>query len=103
MDTNRDSWARPFYVSYAWIKCRRDYARSVNGLCERCLARGLYVPGDEVHHKIRLNPSNVNDPSVALNWDNLELLCKDCHMAEHEVNKRRWRIGEEGELTIVGS
>lgn len=94
---------RSFYTSYVWINCRRDYARSVGGLCERCLARGLYVPGDEVHHKIRLTPDNVRDPSVALNWDNLELLCKECHMAEHEVNKRRWRIGEEGELTIVGS
>ncbi len=99
--TDRDVWARPFYFSYAWIRCRRDYARSVGGLCERCLARGLYTPGEEVHHKIKLTPETVTDPAVALNWDNLELLCKDCHMDEHRQSKRRWKIGKEGDLEII--
>jgi len=36
-----------------------------------------------VHHKIKLTPYNVNNPEVALNWENLQLLCIDCHNREH--------------------
>ena len=28
-------WARPFYNSKQWRKCREGYKQSVNGLCER--------------------------------------------------------------------
>ena len=68
----------PFYKSRAWRKCRDAYAASRFGLCERCGG-----PGVIVHHKIRLTLENVNDPSIALNWDNLELLCQACHNEEH--------------------
>lgn len=95
------SWAKQFYVSSAWIRCRTAYAKSVGGLCERCLERGVYTPGTEVHHKIKLTPKNVRDPSVALNWDNLELLCKDCHMEEHNVSRRRWKVDDEGTLILL--
>jgi len=87
-----EQFAHDFYVSWAWIKCARAYKRSVNGLCERCRKVGLIVPGEEVHHKIRLTPENINDPKIALNWDNLECLCKACHMAEHD--EKRWRADE---------
>ena len=95
----RDKFAHPFYVSSVWISCRRAYAKSVGGLCERCLAKGLYTPGTQVHHKIRLTPTNINDPSVALNWDNLELLCTDCHQEEHK-HKRRWEADEYGRVML---
>ena len=100
--TERAAWARPFYASHSWRRCRQGYARSVGGLCERCLRRGLYTPGAEVHHKIRLTAETIQDPAVALCWDNLELLCKDCHMEEHEINHHRWRIDEDGTLEIRG-
>lgn len=92
------AWAKAFYVSQPWIKCRTAYAKSRGNLCERCAERGLIVPGDEVHHKIRLTPANVKDPSVALNWDNLELLCKDCHIKEHRPVQ--WRADENGHVDI---
>ncbi len=44
-------WARSFYNSKQWRKCREVYKQSVNGLCERCIAGDRYVPGVEVHHK----------------------------------------------------
>ena len=91
-------FARDFYMSSAWIKCARAYKRSKQGLCERCLKKGLIVPGAEVHHKTRLSPENLNDPAVALNWDNLELLCKDCHLKEH--NAKRWRTDAEGRVVL---
>lgn len=87
-----------FYQSKQWRKVRTAYAASVGGLCERCLARGLIVPGDEVHHKIRLTPETLNDPSVALDWSNLELLCKDCHLSEHRPV--RWRCDDAGHVDL---
>lgn len=95
-------WAKAFYISQPWRQCRAGYIKSVGGLCERCLERGIYTPGAEVHHKIKLTPRNVSNPDVALNWANLELLCKDCHMEEHRVNRHRWRVDKEGTLEIVG-
>jgi 5-methylcytosine-specific restriction endonuclease McrA len=58
----------------------------------------LIVPGDEVHHKIRLTPENLADPQISLNWDNLELLCKQCHMEEH--TDTRWRADEAGHIAL---
>ena len=73
-------------------------------MCERCYAKGLIVVGSkqqplEVHHKIPLTPENINDPSVTLNWDNLELLCKDCHEQERQrMDSRRWKVDDCGRI-----
>lgn len=72
-------WARAFYNSTAWHRCRETYKQSVFGLCERC-----QQPGDEVHHKTYLTLQNINDPEITLGWDNLELLCHECHTREHK-------------------
>lgn len=94
-----------FYTSWKWAKCRRGFIESRGGLCERCLKRGIINAGEpgrplEVHHKIALTVDNVNDPAVTLNWDNLELLCKDCHEACKPQKQRRWRFGP-GEKLII--
>ena len=60
---------------------------------------GLYVPGEIVHHKIALTPDNINDPSVSLSWDNLELLCRDCHGKEHSGHKR-YCVDSFGRVTV---
>ena len=86
-----------FYSGRAWRACRAGYVKKAIW-CERCAKKGLSVPGVEVHHKIRLTPENVNDPSVALNWENLELLCEACHKEEHA--KRRWRADAWGHVEI---
>lgn len=92
------SFARSFYNSVAWQKCRDGYRTEKGGLCERCLANGRIVPGEEVHHRIYLTPDNLNDPAISLNWDNLELLCKDCHLEEHRGT--RWRTDELGHVDL---
>ena len=83
-----------FYRSKRWQKCREAYAASVGHLCERCEASGLIRPGEIVHHIIHVTPDNVGDPSVTLNFDNLQLLCRLCHAAVHEEiygkNERRY-------------
>ena len=104
-------YARSFYSSKRWQQTRKAYAASVGGLCERCYQKGRIVPGAIVHHKIHLNPVNIKDPLVALNWQNLELLCRDCHAVEHAddqlegiqartqaQSKRRYRVDDLGRV-----
>ena len=83
MSTRRDQ----FYSTQKWRDVRAAYRKSVGGLCERCLACGLIRPGRFVHHKIHLTDDNVDDPAVALAFENLELLCIDCHAAEHDSHR----------------
>jgi 5-methylcytosine-specific restriction endonuclease McrA len=80
-------YAKSFYKSKAWQDCRAGYISSVQGLCERCLSSGRYTPGYIVHHIKYITPSNIGDPDITLNWDNLEYLCHDCHNREHFANE----------------
>lgn len=93
-------FAKSFYNSTAWKNCRDEYKKSVGYLCERCLQSGKCVLGDIVHHKIKLTPANINDPTVTLNFDNLELVCRSCHRKAHGRNdsERRYIVGENGKI-----
>lgn len=73
-------WAEKFYKSKAWQECRQAYFIYRHGICERCGR-----PGEIVHHKVYLTPENINDPNIILSFDNLELLCQDCHNKEHSA------------------
>ena len=93
-------FARQFYSSKAWQDCRDNYKAYRGHLCENCLARGRYVPGEIVHHVVELTPGNISDPSVSLNWDNLQLVCRDCHGEEHSNKSTRYFFGENGEIIL---
>lgn len=90
---------RIFYCSRAWEKCRAEYLKKVNHLCERCLAKGIYEPAVVVHHKVHLTEENFGDPELMLGFDNLEALCSAHHNEEHFGKKknRRWQF-VDGEL-----
>jgi len=96
---SHEQFAQRLYRSYAWQRCRAAYIQMRGGLCERCLAQGLIVPGVEVHHKVRLTPETVDDPAIALCWDNLELLCAACHQQEHR-RETQMRTDERGHVEI---
>lgn len=72
-------WAKPFYNSKAWKRCRNAYIQKrmlIDGAtCEICHEEPIYI----VHHKITLTPVNIKDPDIALNHCNLEGNCKTCH------------------------
>jgi len=91
------AYARKFYNSAAWKKCRKSYFDYRHGLCERCQA-----PGKIVHHKTYITPRNINDTNITLNWNNLELVCQDCHNKEHHekysVTKPGLKFDENGRL-----
>lgn len=87
-----------FYKTTAWEACRDAYIRSVGGLCERCYAKGRITPGVIVHHKIHLTPENAHDPEITLSFDNLELLCRNCHAIEHSRTGRRYTVDMFGKV-----
>lgn len=67
-----------FYNSPQWKKVRALYKLHKHNICERCGGIGYFV-----HHKVYIDKSNIFNPEVTLNFDNLELLCKNCHNKEH--------------------
>ena len=90
------AFARKFYSSKAWQDCRNEYAKHRHHLCEDCLRRGIYRPGAIVHHKIELDPINIEHPEITLNFDNLELLCRECHANRHDLHGGRWaKVNEQ--------
>lgn len=93
-------YAERFYKSKTWQRTRDAYAKSKRGLCERCLSEGRITPGEIVHHKVHLSPENINDPNVSLSWDNLELVCRDCHAQLHDARKRRYKVDLYGRVIL---
>lgn len=98
------AFAKKFYSSKAWQDCRNRYAAKRGHLCENCLRKGIYRPGEIVHHKIEIDPVTIYNPEVSLNPDNLELLCRDCHAEMHKSYQkgRRFVIGVNGEVLTDG-
>ena len=98
-------FASSLYHSSEWESCRVAYMKRVGGLCERCRAQGRIVPAKIIHHKIHLTPANINDPTIALDFNNLEALCKQCHEEEHNFcgrkNSKRYFVNESGQVVGV--
>lgn len=72
-------FAKGFYNSNKWQACRQSFISDRilidGGLCQLCGKHLGYI----VHHKVMLNESNINNPDVTLNFDNLMYVCKQCH------------------------
>ena len=96
-------YAKSFYKSQAWKRVRELALDRANGLCERCLRRGYIVPGEAVHHKIHINPENINDKKITLDLDNLEVLCRKCHAEEHRQGfaNDRYILDEWGRVVVL--
>ena len=96
----------PFYKTIQWKECRNAYMKAQRGLCEECLKMGLITPAEIVHHKVHLNPQNMNDPDITLNWDNLEAVCRLHHAEIHEGqnrNPRRYTVDMFGRVEAKDS
>ena len=87
-----------FYGSIAWQNLREAVKKERGGLCERCRKKGIYKAGIVVHHIRELDAANINDPAIALNPENLMLLCVECHAEIHQKHPRRYVIGEDGKV-----
>ena len=91
-------FAKAFYNSAAWIKTSKAYAASRFYVCEGC---GRPAKHYVVHHKKHLTPSNIGDPYTTLNWDNLQLLCQECHNQLHKSKPDR-KIFFDSSGQVVG-
>lgn len=75
-----------------WIPLRLQVLKEQNYECQRCKAKGLYVPATTVHH---IKPVR-RFPELALTKGNLEALCAECHYEEHHkkspdrITPERW-------------
>ena len=92
-----------FYNSSQWRKVRNVMISKSHGICSSCgkpfNSRDLIV-----HHVIHLNESNINNPDIALNQDNLEVLCWDCHNSKHAKNEdmnRDMKFDADGNIVEV--
>lgn len=90
----REAWR--FYASAAWKRLRASKLAS-NPVCEHCEARGMTTVAVDVHHD---KPRTSRD-DLALDFDNLVSLCKQCHTIE-ELKRRRGG-GEAGEAGEAGA
>lgn len=87
--TKKAATLEGFYSSKAWLKCRNaviaDWlARDGALYCSECGKEILGAGEAILHHVTPLNENTVGDPDIALNPDNLTIVCRDCHNAEHE-------------------
>ena len=64
-----------FYHTGAWRRLRLLALQRDNYLCQECLRKKKITKATEVHH---LKPI-ADFPTLALDLDNLESLCWDCH------------------------
>lgn len=83
-------FAKAFYRSKEWQQTREFCLNRDHYLCVIC-----GKPAEEVHHKIHLNPRNINDVSITMNPDNLICLCKDCHFDQHKGEHGNGRKSQE--------
>ncbi|BDH62319.1 HNH endonuclease [Lysinibacillus sp. PLM2] len=100
---------RKFYDSYAWRKLSKQIKQRDNNECQECKRQGkVFIDTNEysetakrkkiqlvVHHKKELE----FHPDLALEEDNLETICVDCHNKEHdryiERKVNRWEHDEK--------
>lgn len=89
-----------FYKSRAWKRVRQDVLERDNYECQECKRRGLVTTKpnkegneaedqseEEEERKVKLDVDHIKDlehyPELALELDNLETLCQDCHNRKH--------------------
>lgn len=82
-DKRKDSRETRFYKSKQWQRLAAATVMSKGYKCERC---GKYA--NQVHHKVRI--TTKEGWCMRFEPSNLELLCLECHNAEHgRFQKRR--------------
>ncbi len=84
-----------FYTSKPWRDLTYILKVERGGKCERCGHRPLKFSSLIGHHTIELNEENINDPSIALNPEIIEIICSDCHNKEHR------RFGNKHNVYII--
>jgi hypothetical protein len=85
---------KSFYASEAWTTLRLLLINERGNRCGHC--KEIVPKSKDLigHHMIELTPENVQDRTVSLNPEKIELICFDCHNKEHK------RFGHQGEKRV---
>jgi 5-methylcytosine-specific restriction enzyme A len=86
-----------FYKSKEWLQLRKEVLERDNYECQSCKRKGRYRKAKNVHHIKEVK----THPELALDKDNCESICIQCHNDEHKrldkyikkkkfVNEERW-------------
>jgi len=71
-----------FYCRKEWLELAQLCKIKSGGVCSNC--GGVFdIEELRPHHKIELTLVNVDDVNIALNPDNIAVLCHDCHNKAH--------------------
>lgn len=90
---------RKFYNSNKWNKKRESIKQRDNYECQECKRQGkvsidVYEPNKNGRKKIKLVVHHIKElednPELALDDDNLETLCVDCHNKIHNRHYSSW-------------
>ena len=89
-----------FYCRKEWLQLAQSAKIKSGGVCAGC---GEIFDISELrpHHKIELTLDNIDDVNIALNPDNIEVLCHNCHNLQH--NRYGHRISEKHVYIVYGS
>lgn len=89
------AWAMKLYQSREWRELRQAIIQERGLRCEQC-GRLVHTASDLTADHIReLTPETVQDADIALNQDNVQLLCADCHNRKHQ------RFGHTGRGVFI--
>lgn len=80
-----------FYRSREWESLRKQITLSRideqgDLCCEHCKKPIIHAYDAICHHVQELDEANVHDPSIALNPENIQVICHRCHNKAHD----RW-------------
>ena len=70
-----------------WDKTRKRILSRDKGLCQVCLAKGLYTPAKEVDHILPKAEGGSDDDA------NLQAICRPCHQVKTAAEARQGRGG----------
>ena len=89
-----------FYISKAWIHLREDVMQEQHYECQMCKARGIVTSKSVAADQEGRNPIELvvhhikpvrKRPDLALDRDNLMVLCPECHyLIHHPEEKKKW-------------
>lgn len=84
-----EQWASKLYNSQAWKRLRSSIIAARGSRCQMCGRLMLDDSQLVAHHVVELTPDNVDNPRIALNPDNIQIICKDCHDVVHHRYKAK--------------
>lgn len=84
--------AEEFYASLSWKKLRYQVLTLANGKCQCCGVLGVNAPLHVDHIKPR-----SKYPDLALDINNLQVLCADCNIGKLNKDETDWRKPAEND------